>query len=67
MGHVHRQQQFSVNGRPVFVSGSPKPSGDFAEQIAAGPDRNLATVHGVGDDGVTFVYPIDDRDFEPEL
>jgi len=66
MGHVHRQQQFSVNGRPVFVSGSPKPSGDFAEKIAAGPDMNLATMHGVSNQGITFVYPIDARGFNDQ-
>lgn len=63
MGHVHRGQRFAVNGNPVFVSGSPKPSGDFAEQIAVGNDTNISTLHGVSDDGLTWVYPVDLRDY----
>jgi len=66
MGHVHRGQRFNVNGRPVFVTGTPKPSGDFAEQIAAGNDDNIALLHGVSDDGLTFSYPVDYRDFSRE-
>ena len=64
MGHVHRGQRFHVDGSPVFVSGSAKPAGEFAEQIAAGVDYNIALFHGVSDDGLTFSYPIDFRDFE---
>ena len=64
MGHVHRGQRFHVDGNPVFVTGSAKPAGEFAEKIAAGVDHNIALFHGVGDNGLTFSYPIDFRDFE---
>ncbi|QRV16018.1 hypothetical protein JMJ58_03725 [Haloterrigena salifodinae] len=65
MGHVHTGKRLGINGKPVFVTGSPKPSGEFAEQIAAGDDDNIALCHGVSDDGLTFTYPIDLRDFKP--
>jgi len=64
MGHVHRGMRFDVNGNPVFVTGTPKPSGEFAEKIAAGDDDNIALCHGVSDSGLTFSYRIDYRDFE---
>jgi DNA-binding CsgD family transcriptional regulator len=62
-GHVHRGQRFHVNGNPVYVTGTPKPAGKFAGRIAAGDDTNIALSHGVNDQGTTFEYPIDLRDF----
>lgn len=38
---------------------------EFAEQLAEGDTKRIATSHGVSDDGLTFVYPIDTRDYEP--
>lgn len=64
VGHHHRSKRLEVLGRPVFMSGSPKPADDFAEKLGAGDSTGIATIHGVGDDGVTFVYPVDDRDFD---
>lgn len=66
MGHVHRGQRIDINGNPVFITGTPKPSGDFAERIAAVDDDNIALLHGVSDDGLTWCYRIDFRDFTPQ-
>jgi hypothetical protein len=64
MGHVHRGQRFDVNCNPVFVTGTPKPPDEFVEKIAGGDNDNIALAHGISDDGLTFNYRIDLRDFE---
>jgi len=63
-GHIHRNIDFSVEDRQVIVTGSPKPSGEFARKISALPNYDIGTLHGVSDDGITFRYDIDFRDFE---
>lgn len=69
LGHHHVSGRIPWNGPPIIASGSPKPPGEFVEKIAkrgaATPQRDIATAHGLSDDGLTAVYPIDTRDFDP--
>jgi len=67
IGHHHVSGRIPWNGPPVFCSPSPKPGGEYVRQIGkAGAEddyRQLATCHGVSDDGVTGVFPVDARHF----
>jgi hypothetical protein len=62
-GHIHRDIEFSVEDRYVMVTGSPKPSGEFSKKIAALDNYDVGLIHGVSDDGITWRYDIDYRDF----
>ena len=67
MGHYHISGRIPWDGPPVIVSPSPKPAGEFVEKIGgrvSGSYQGVATVHGVSDDGVTGVYPVDMRNYE---
>jgi hypothetical protein len=50
------------------ATASPKPAGEFVEALGervATPGRqDIATAHGVSDDGITAVFPIDSRGFQ---
>jgi len=66
MGHHHISGRIPWNGPPILVSGSPKPAGEYVEELGvkgAGGfgNREIAHCHGVSDHGVTGIYPIDDR------
>lgn len=66
MGHFHISGRVPWDGPPIIVSASPKPAGDYVETLGgriADERRDIATAHGVSDDGLTGVYPIDTRDF----
>jgi hypothetical protein len=67
MGHHHVSGRIPWDGPPVICTASPKPAGEFVEQlgerVAAGRQQ-VATVHGVSDAGVTAIYPIDTREFD---
>jgi len=68
MGHHHISGRLPWNGPPVIISGSPKPSGEYPRKLGlmVGPNRpEIATAHGVSDDGLTGVYPIDTRAYDP--
>lgn len=68
IGHHHVSGRIPWSGPPVFVSGSPKPGGEFVDRIGAarGDDRfrEIAHAHGVSDDGLTASYPIDSRHYD---
>jgi len=67
IGHHHVSGRIPWSGPPVFVSGSPKPGGEFVDAIGGTRDardnREIAHVHGVSDDGLTGSFPIDTRNF----
>jgi hypothetical protein len=67
MGHYHVTGRIPWNGPPILSTGSPKPAGEFVERIGAydpeGDYQNVATVHGVSDEGLTSVYPVDTRNY----
>jgi hypothetical protein len=67
MGHYHISGRIPWDGPPVLVSPSPKPSGEFVERIGGGAPsdkQGVATCHGVSDEGITGVYPVDTRNYE---
>jgi biotin operon repressor len=67
MGHHHISGLLPWNGPPVVISGSPKPSGEYPRKLGevVGPNRpNIATAHGVSDDGLTGFFPIDTRKYD---
>ena len=68
MGHHHVSGRVPWNGPPILVSGSPKPGGEYVEELGvkgqAVEPRQIATCHGVSDDGITSVWPIDTRHYE---
>ena len=67
MGHYHISGRIPWDGPPVIVSPSPKPAGEFVEKIEGkmpGEYQGVATCHGVSDDGITGVYPVDTRNYE---
>lgn len=69
MGHYHISGRIPWDGPPVIVSPSPKPADDFVEKIGGRVSQkyqDIATVHGVSDEGITGVYPVDMRNFEGE-
>jgi hypothetical protein len=70
MGHYHVSGRVPWGGPPIIVSPSPKPAGEFVERIGErvrGAHQGVATSHGVGDDGITCVYPIDTRNYSRKV
>lgn len=68
MGHYHVSGRIPWNGPPIFVTASPLPVGEYPRKLGEVDGLNepdIATCHGVSDDGVTGIYPIDPRNFEP--
>jgi hypothetical protein len=67
MGHYHVRGLIPWDGPPIICSGSPKPAGEFVERIGekgpSGDYEDVATAHGVSDDGLTALFPIDTRRF----
>lgn len=67
-GHYHVGGRVPWEGPPILFSGSPKPPASFVEKIGEKgvptPHREVATAHGMSDDGLTSVFPIDTRYFE---
>lgn len=66
MGHHHVSGRLPWQGPPVIITGSPKPGGEFPRKLGllSGPQRQkVATVHGVSDDGITSIWPVDTRDY----
>jgi hypothetical protein len=70
MGHHHVSGRVPWNGPPIIVSGSPKPAGDYVEKLgvkgAVSHPKEIAHCHGVSDDGITSVWPIDTRHYDVE-
>lgn len=70
MGHHHVSGNIPWNGPPIIVSGSPKPAGDYVEQLGVKGQETLpkeiAHCHGVSDDGLTSIWPIDTRHYNHE-
>ncbi|WP_256394098.1 hypothetical protein [Natronoarchaeum rubrum] len=68
MGHHHVSGNIPWNGPPIIVSGSPKPGGDYVEKLgvkgAATQPQEIAHCHGVSDEGITSIWPIDTRHYE---
>jgi len=68
MGHHHVSGRIPWNGPPILVSGSPKPGGDYVEELgekgAAVTPAEIAHCHGVSDEGITSVWPVDTRKFD---
>ncbi len=67
MGHYHISGRIPWDGPPVIVSPSPKPAGEFVERIGGrtpSTHHDVATCHGVSDNGITGVYPIDTRNYD---
>lgn len=67
MGHYHVSGRIPWDGPPVIVTASPKPAGEFVERIGGRTPQSyqgVATCHGVSDDGITGVYPVDTRNYE---
>ncbi len=67
MGHHHISGRIPWDGPPIFCTGSPKPAGEFVERLGGRSPRrrqDMATCHGVSDDGVTGVFPVDSRGFQ---
>lgn len=67
MGHHHLSGRLPWNGPPVIISGSPKPAGEYPRELgeSVGPTQpDIATCHGLSDDGLTSVWPIDGRHFD---
>lgn len=68
MGHYHVSGRIPWDGPPILASPSPKPAGEFVENIGGrvpGGAQGVATAHGVSDDGLTGVFPIDMRKYDP--
>lgn len=67
-GHYHVGGRVPWEGPPILFSGSPKPPASFVEKIGEKgvptPHREVATAHGMSDDGLTSVFPIDTRYFD---
>ncbi|MFW5918244.1 MAG: winged helix-turn-helix domain-containing protein [Haloferacaceae archaeon] len=66
MGHYHISGRIPWDGPPIIVSPSPKPTGEFVERLGEtvpSDHDGLATAHGVSDDGITTVFPIDTRHY----
>lgn len=69
MGHHHVSGRVPWNGPPIIVSGSPKPGGDYVEKLGVKGSRvqpdEIGHCHGVSDEGITSIWPIDTRHYEP--
>jgi hypothetical protein len=69
IGHHHVAGRIPWDGPPVICSPSPKPAGEFVERLGervAGGPQGVATVFGVSDDGLTTVFPVDTRKYDPD-
>lgn len=67
MGHYHISGRIPWDGPPIICSPSPKPAGEFVERLGGRTPseyEDVATAHGVSDDGITSVFPIDTRHYE---
>ena len=67
MGHHHVSGRLPWNGPPVFITGTPKPAGEYPRKLGemTGPGQTeIAHCHGLSDDGITGVFPIDERNLE---
>ncbi len=67
LGHHHVTGLIPWDGPPILASPSPKPAGEFVENIGGrvpGGAQGVATAHGVSDDGLTGVFPIDMRKYD---
>jgi DNA-binding CsgD family transcriptional regulator len=68
IGHHHVSGRIPWNGPPIIVSGSPKPGGDYVEELgekgATTTPTEIAHCHGVSDEGITSIWPIDTRHFD---
>jgi hypothetical protein len=67
MGHYHISGRIPWDGPPVIVSPSPKPAGEFVERIGGrmpSQQQGVASCHGVSDQGITGIYPVDTRRYE---
>jgi len=73
MGHHHVSGRLPWNGPPVIITGTPKPGGEYPRALGelVGPNQpTIATCHGVSNDGITGVFPLDTRNYDgsaPEL
>ena len=68
MGHYHISGRIPWDGPPIIVSPSPKPAGEFVETIAGrmpSENQGVATAFGMSDDGITGVFPVDTRNYDP--
>jgi hypothetical protein len=69
MGHYHISGRIPWDGPPILASPSPKPAGEFVESVTGGripaPEQGVATAFGVSDDGITGVFPVDARRYDP--
>ena len=69
MGHYHISGRIPWDGPPIIVSPSPKPAGEFVETIGGRMPKDhqgVATAFGMSDDGITGVFPVDTRAYDPE-
>jgi DNA-binding CsgD family transcriptional regulator len=67
MGHYHISGRIPWDGPPIICSPSPKPAGEFVETLGGRTPSEydgVATAHGVSDDGLTSVFPIDTRYYD---
>ena len=69
MGHYHISGRIPWDGPPIIVSPSPKPAGEFVETIGGrlpSANQGVATAFGVSDAGLTGVFPVDTRNYDPD-
>ena len=69
MGHYHISGRIPWDGPPIIVSPSPKPAGEFVESIGGRmptDEQGVATAFGMSDDGITGVFPVDTRNYDPQ-
>jgi len=67
LGHHHVAGRIPWDGPQIVCSPSPKPAGEFVEKLGervAGGEQGVATAHGVSDDGITTIFPIDTRHYD---
>ena len=68
MGHYHVSGQVPWNGPPIFVTNSPLPVGEYPRElgeVSAINEPDIATCHGVDDDGVTSIRRVSPHSFDP--
>jgi len=68
MGHYHISGRIPWDGPPIVVSPSPKPAGEFVESIGGRlptDQQGVATAFGMSDAGITGVWPVDTRRYDP--
>jgi len=67
MGHYHVSGIVPWDGPRIMVTGSPLPVGEYPRKLGeydAVNEPDIATCHGVSDDGMTGYYPIDPRNYD---